>query len=103
NEQLKGIFDPISVHIGINSGIALIGPTKYEGASGARWTYTALGPAVNLAARIAGVAEGGMVLVGPETARRIEDAFAFQEIGKKELKNVKGEVMIYQVLGGASE
>jgi class 3 adenylate cyclase len=99
NEQLKGIFDPISVHIGINSGIALIGPTKYEGASGVRWTYTALGPAVNLAARIAGVADGGMICVGPETARRIEGQFATAEIGKKQLKNVKDEVMVHQVLG----
>ena len=97
NTQLKGIFDPISVHIGINSGIALIGPTKYEGTSGSRWTYTALGPAVNLAARIAGVAEGGMILVGPETARRVEGAFGVREFGKRQLKNVKGEVMIYQV------
>ncbi len=99
NEQLKGIFDPISVHIGINSGIALIGPTKYEGASGVRWTYTALGPAVNLAARIAGVAEGGMICIGPETARRVEGHFITQEIGKKQLKNVKGEVVIYRVVG----
>jgi len=102
NEQLKGIFDPISVHIGINSGIALIGPTKYEGASGVRWTYTALGPAVNLAARIAGVAEGGMICLGPETAKRIEGQFATIEIGKKQLKNVKDEVIIYQVLGVAT-
>jgi adenylate cyclase len=102
NEQLKGIFDPISVHIGINSGIALIGPTKYEGASGVRWTYTALGPAVNLAARIAGVADGGMICVGPETAKRIEGQFATAEIGKKQLKNVRDEVMIYQVLGIAT-
>lgn len=99
NTQLKGIFDPISVHIGVNSGIALIGPTKYEGASGVRWTYTALGPAVNLASRIAGVAEGGMICIGPETARRIEGQFATKEIGKKQLKNVKDEVMIYQVTG----
>lgn len=99
NTQLKGIFDPVSVHVGINSGIALIGPTKYEGASGVRWTYTALGPAVNLAARIAGVTGGGMICVGPDTARRIEGIFAVQEIGKQELKNVKGEVTIYQVTG----
>jgi adenylate cyclase len=99
NTQLKGIFDPIAVHIGINSGIALIGPSKYEGASGARWTYTALGPAVNLAARIAGVAEGGMICIGPETARRIAGQFTTKEIGKRELKNVKGEVMIYEVSG----
>jgi CheY-like chemotaxis protein len=99
NEQLHGIFEPISVHMGINSGIALIGPTKYEGASGVRWTYTALGPVINLSARIAGVAEGGMICIGPETARRVEGQFACKEIGKKQLKNVKREVMIYRVVG----
>ncbi len=98
NEQLKGIFEPISVHIGINSGIASIGLTKLEGTSGARWTYTALGPVINLAARIAGVAEGGTILVGPETAQRIEEQFSTKEIGKKQLKNVRDEVMIYQVV-----
>lgn len=98
NEQLKGIFEPISVHIGINSGIASLGPTKLEGTSGTRWTYTALGPVINLAARIAGVAEGGSILVGPETARRIEGKISTREIGKKHLKNVRDEVMIYQVV-----
>ena len=101
NRQLEGIVDPISVHIGVNSGIALIGPTKYEGASSVRWTYTALGPAVNLAARIAGVAEAGMICVGPETARRIEGQFTSKELGKQRLKNVKDEVMIHQILGAA--
>jgi class 3 adenylate cyclase len=99
NEQLHGIFEPISVHMGINSGIALIGPTKYEGASGVRWTYTALGPVINLCARIAGVAEGGMICIGPETARRVEGQFVCNEIGKKQLKNIKNEVMIYRVVG----
>ena len=99
NVQLQGIFEPISVHMGINSGIALIGPTKYEGASGVRWTYTALGPVINLSARIAGVAEGGMICIGPETARRIEGQFTCKEIGSQQLKNVKGEVMIHQVVG----
>jgi class 3 adenylate cyclase len=102
NAQLQGVFDPVSVHIGINSGIALIGPTKYEGASGVRWTYTALGPVVNLAARIAGVAEGGAILVGPETARRIEGDLPTKEIGKRQLKNVKDEVALYQVTEDAN-
>lgn len=98
NAQLTGIFDPISVHIGINSGIALIGPTKYEGASGARWVYTALGPAVNLASRIAGVAEAGTIYIGAETARRVEGRFPIREIGSRQLKNVKSQVMIHSVL-----
>ncbi len=103
NEQLKGIFEPISVHMGINSGVALIGPTKLEGTDSARWTYTALGPVINLAARIADVAEGGTILVGPETAQRIAGQFSTKEIGKKQLKNVRDEVMIFQVVGIAGD
>jgi two-component system sensor histidine kinase ChiS len=101
NAQLSGLFEPIAVHMGINSGIALIGPSKYEGASGARWTYTALGPAVNLASRIASVAAGGMICAGPETARRIEGHFSTTAMGEQRLKNVHEEVMVYQVLAAA--
>jgi CheY-like chemotaxis protein/class 3 adenylate cyclase len=97
NVQLEGIFDPILVHIGINSGIALIGPSKFEGVSGTRWTYTALGPAVNVAARIAAIAEGGMICVGAETARRVEGRFTIRDIGRRPLKNIRGDVMIYQI------
>lgn len=97
NTQLEGVFEPIAVHIGINSGIARIGPTKYEGSTGTRWTYTALGPAVNLAARIAGVAGEGMICIGPETKRRIEGKFDIRPLGKRQLKNVTGEVMVHQV------
>lgn len=99
NGQLAGIFEPISVHMGINSGIALLGPSKYEGTSGARWTYTALGPAVNLAARIAGIATAGMICAGPETVRRIQGRFNTPAMGERHLKNVHAKVMIHQVLG----
>ena len=99
NQQLKDIFEPISMHIGINSGVASIGPTKLEGASSVLWTYTALGPVINLAARIADVAESDTILVGPETARRIKNSFELQELGKRSLKNVKEEVIVSEVIG----
>jgi len=83
DEQLQGTFGPISVHIGINSGLALVGPTKLEGATGTRWTYTASGPVTNIAARLATLGEGGVVLVGPETARRIAGRFLMTEIGQR--------------------
>ena len=69
---------------------------KYEGGGGPRWTYTALGPAANLA-RIAGVAEGGMMCTGLETARRIEGRFAIRELGKRHLKNASSEAMVHRV------
>src|SRR5262249_33045835 len=72
---------PIAIHIGINSGLALVGPTKLEGASGTRWTYTALGQVTNIAARVAALSEAGSVFVGPETARRIAGLFSIGEVG----------------------
>ena len=97
--QLQGTFGPISVHIGINSGLALVGPTKLQGATGTRWTYTASGPMTNIAARIATLGEGGMVLVGPETARRVEGCFLMHEIGPRQFKNIAEEVLVYRILG----
>ncbi len=101
NEQLRGAFESIAVHAGINSGLALVGPTKLEGATSTRWTYTASGPVTNVAARIAGLGAGGMVLASAETAQRVVGLFSVKEIGKRQLKNVREEVMIYQILGEA--
>jgi len=101
NEQLRGTFESIAVHAGINSGLALVGPTKLEGATGTRWTYTASGSVTNVAARIAALSEGGTVLISAETAWRVAGLFSMKEIGKRQLKNVKEEVLIYQVLGEA--
>lgn len=98
NWQLRNMVVPIAVHIGINSGLALVGPTKLEGASGARWTYTASGSVTNIAARIAALGTAGTVLVGPETAGRITEFFTVHPLGIYQLKNITGDVMIYQIL-----
>jgi class 3 adenylate cyclase len=97
--HLQDMAVPIAVHIGINSGLAFVGPTKFEGASGARWTYTASGAVTNLAARLASLGEAGTVLVGPETARRITGLFAMCQLGIRQLKNITEAVMVYQILG----
>jgi class 3 adenylate cyclase len=99
NMQLQNMAVPIAVHLGINSGPALVGLTKLEGASGARWTYTASGAVTNIAARIAALGEAGTVLVGPETARRITGLFAVRQLGMHQLKNITEAVMVYQILG----
>ncbi len=101
NAQFQGTFAPIYLHIGINSGLALVGPTKLEGASGTRWTYTATGSVTNLAARIAALSEEGAVFIGPETARRLDGVFPMQALGQQQLHNVSEKVMIYRILGQA--
>ena len=75
NRELLGRFDPVTVNMGINSGPALVGMTRFTGSVGSRMTYTASGPVTNLAARIASSAEKGQILIGPETMNRIQGEF----------------------------
>src|SRR5262245_15344749 len=99
NMQLQDMAVPIDVRIGINSGPALVGPTKLEGTTGARWTYTASGAVTNIASRIAELSEASTVLVDPETARRITELFAVRQLGMRQFKNITEAVMVYQILG----
>ena len=92
---------PLAVHMGINSGPALVGSTRFEGLRGTRWTFTASGPVTNLTARLAGIAEAGQILVGPETARRLQDRYCLTRLGREYLKNIAEAVDIYRVLGPA--
>jgi class 3 adenylate cyclase len=93
---------PLTIHLGLNSGMALVGATRLEGMRGTRWTFTASGPVTNLAARLAGVAQAGQIIVGPETVRRLGDGYRLASLGHKHLKNIAGPMEIYQVLGLAA-
>ncbi|MEO6034472.1 MAG: response regulator [Verrucomicrobiota bacterium] len=90
--------EPISVHIGIHSGSALVGPTKIEGATATRWVYTAIGSVVNLASRIGSFAQAGTVLISEETARRVAGRFSLKELGAQDFKNVALPSLVFQVL-----
>jgi class 3 adenylate cyclase len=90
---------PLAIHMGINSGLALVGSTRFEGLHGTRWTFTASGPVTNLAARLAGAAAAGQILVGPETVRRLGDRYRLERLGRERLKNIGAAIDIYRVLG----
>jgi len=98
NRELEGNFEPVVVNIGINSGFASVGSTRFEGVTGTRWTYTASGTVTNIAARIGSLAKNGETLVGHETASRVRDRFLLEEMGLRALKNVKEPVQIYRLL-----
>jgi class 3 adenylate cyclase len=93
---------PLTVHMGINSGPALVGSTRFEGMRGARWTFTASGPVTNIAARLADLATSGELLIGPETARRIGDRYRLQRYGLERLKNIDAPVEVYSLVRDAS-
>lgn len=89
---------PITVHMGLNSGTALVGLTRLEGLRSARWTFTASGLVTNLAARLADIAEPGQILIGPETAHRLDNRYTTQKMGCERLKNFTRKVDIYRLL-----
>jgi class 3 adenylate cyclase len=98
NEEFSGVFQPLFLHTGINSGSALVGATKLASGSEARWTFTATGAVTNLAARIAGQATEGEILVSPATADRIMGYFVLENLGERALKNVTEPVRLYRVI-----
>jgi CheY-like chemotaxis protein len=92
---------PIPVHMGINSGPALVGSTRFQGARGSRWTFTASGPVTNLAARLAAAAGPGRIFVGPATAARLGGRFRVERLGREPLRNMAETVEICRLAGRA--
>jgi DNA-binding response OmpR family regulator len=98
NSELRGRFNPTVVNMGINSGKVFLGATRFEGMSAARWTFTASGLTTVLAARIAGLATDGKILLGPETVNRLKNDFLIQPFGEHLLKNISKPVPVYQLV-----
>ena len=98
NDEYAGVFPPVSLHMGINTGQALVGATKLGGAGPQRWTFTATGPTTNIAARFAGAAEGGDIVVGQVTADRIASLFVLESLGERSFKNVSQPLAVYRVI-----
>ena len=94
NEEYESVFPPIQLHMGINSGEALVGATKL----GTRWVFTASGPTTNVAARFAASAEGGEIIVGPPTAERIRHEFVLASLGERVFKNVSQPIRVFKVI-----
>jgi class 3 adenylate cyclase len=97
NDELKGVSEPVVMHVGVNSGIVSVGATKIEGLAGVRWTYTASGSTTNVAARLAALSEAGDVILSEETRQRIPDAVGMEDLGFRTLKNVPQPMHVYRI------
>jgi class 3 adenylate cyclase len=98
NNELASHINPINVNMGINSGTALVGMTRFKGSAGTRMTYTASGPVTNLAARLADYAKGGDILVGEETRKLIDGLWPMFDRGLATLKGIEKPIKIYSLL-----
>jgi class 3 adenylate cyclase len=95
--ELAARFPPLVMHIGVNSGPALLGATKIEGRNGTRWTYTASGLTTNLAARLAAQAEGGEIVISASTRGGLGADVPVDDLGFRDLKNIDRPVRLYRL------
>jgi len=95
------LYTPQKIDIGLGCGIhtgeALVGNVGTD----FRDQFTALGPHVNLAARIEGRAKHGQILVSQSTESRIKSEFELSPAGIiDDIKNIPGEFKLYEVKAG---
>jgi class 3 adenylate cyclase len=97
NREGGGVHPPVAVNVGISSGECDVGATRFVGAAGERWTFTATGPVTNLAARLGDRADGGQILLDGATAARVGDRFALRPRGRIAMKNLSAPVEVWEI------
>ncbi len=95
-EKIKREWDiEINVRVGINTGLVVVGAVG----SDLRMEYTAMGDAINLAARMEQTAEPGTVQIAHDTYKLVAPLFDFEELGGVQVKGKVEPVLVYRVLG----
>lgn len=89
----------LAVHMGINSGLARVGSTRFEGARGSRWTFTASGQVTNLAARLAKSAQKDELIASVAIVARLGDHYRIESLGPDRLKNLSDPIERYRIVG----
>ncbi|MFH2059815.1 MAG: adenylate/guanylate cyclase domain-containing protein [Pseudomonadota bacterium] len=98
NRSLEPGMDPIDVNIGINSGSALVGMTRFKGSLNTRMTFTATGTVTNIAARLSDHARHGDILMGEETKNMVDGLWPVYPHGPVSLKGIKHPLLVFSLL-----
>ncbi len=98
NESFDPGVDPVEVNIGINSGSALVGMTRFKGLLDTRMTFTATGTVTNIAARLSDHAKSGDIIIGSETKRMVDGIWPVYDLGPVSLKGIKDKELVFSLL-----
>jgi class 3 adenylate cyclase/tetratricopeptide (TPR) repeat protein len=87
------IGQPMAVHIGINSGLAVTGQADFD-----HLTQHIAGDAINVASRLCILAKAGETLVGQTTYTQTNGFFSFEPLEPIKVKGKSKPIQVYRLL-----
>lgn len=93
--EWKKRFDfDVRLGVGVTSGAALVGNLGSE----TRMEFTAIGDAVNTAARLESLAQAGQTLVSGDIAQAVGDAYELRSLGPHPLRGKREPVELFELV-----
>ncbi len=84
-----------NLRVGINTGLVVVGGVG----SDLFMEYTALGDAINIAARMEQTAQPGSIQIAEDTYKKVAHLFEFESVEGIEIKGKHAPIEVYRVLG----
>ncbi len=98
NQELAEGVAPLEINMAINSGTATVEDAQSRGQTRVRWSLAVSGATVEVAKDFAALAQDGLVLLAPETAKRLPPKFGLQSLGTHFLSSTQGNVEVFALM-----